>query len=113
MVSGSKEVAISQAIGTNDTFSGSFSLPNGNKGLMLLLKSNDFTDGSYTAELFHSPDGVNFASLGSTAALTAAGMQFLAISASSFHVFRIDVTSTGVTTGATIEAALCHTPNRL
>ena len=115
MVSGSKQVAISQLIDSDViTTSSSFSLENGAKGLILVCKSDSYTDGSFTAELEESPDGTAWFSLGSAPALAAAGAQLFKVTASStFHVFRIKITSTGTTSGAELEAALHYTPNRL
>lgn len=116
MVAGSKKLLDDREITTDDSFNGkSIELQSGAKNLIILLEISGYTDGSYTAKLQHSPDGVNWFDLNTTGALAADGAQFIAISASStFHLFRSVVTSTGVTTGATsVKAFLVHTENRL
>jgi hypothetical protein len=115
MVSGSKQVAFSQLIDSDTTtISPLFSLENGAKGLILVCKSDSYTDGSFTAELEESPDGITWFSLGSASALSSASAQMLKIAdGPKFHVFRIKVVSTGTISGADIEASLHYTPNRL
>lgn len=113
MVAGSKIVGISQDIDSNDTFEAKFALMNGAKNLILLLKVENYADGTYNLELEHSPDGSNFDSLGSTAALSADGIAYLRITDSAFESFKVKMTSSGVTSGAKIEASLFYTDNRL
>jgi len=116
MVSGSKHVAQSAStVDSNGTTSSeTFSLASGSKGLILLLSVSDRVDGSFQAELFHSPDGENFASLGSTAALSANGIaSFIVPDSATFHNFKIELTASSTTSGATVETALFHAPNRL
>lgn len=114
MVTGSKQVLLSGAITANGTTtSAASSLQSGSKNLILLTTVSNHTDGSYALEIEHSPDGTNWFSLGTVAAQAADGASFTRITDSSFHIFRAKLTASGVTTGATVECSIMHTPNRL
>ena len=107
MVLGQKLVGFNETIASNGTFYKKGSVQKSEE-LILVLKVEDRTDGTYNLELEHSPDGDNWASLGSTAALSANGMVFLRISLSSFHIFRFKLTSSAVTSGAKVSTYLIH-----
>ena len=116
MVAGSKKLLDELAITANgDSLGEAVSLQNGAKNLMILIEVAGLTDGSFVARLQHSPDGFTWFDLDVTAALTANGSQFIAITASStFHIFRSKITASAVTTGATsVKTFLVHTENRL
>jgi len=113
MVAGSKLVAFNELIDSNDTFEFKDALANGSKNLILLLHVRDYVDGTYNLELLHSPDGSSFDTLGSTAALSANGFAYLRITDSTFSSFKLKLVSSGVTSGAKVEASLAYTDNRL
>jgi hypothetical protein len=109
MISGQKNVAISENIsGNGTTTSDNFSLPSGSDGLILQCVASNRNDGSFTAELEHSPDGVNFKSAGITAALAADGLEFIRLDDSLFHIMRIKLVASAVTTGADLLCALSY-----
>ena len=113
MVSGSKEVAFNQDILTDEVKEKEFTLPSGSKNLILMLKISNYTDGNYSLDLGHSPDESNYDTLAQIAAQSADGLFYIRITDSSFHSFKITLTSASVTTGAKIEASLVYTPPRL
>lgn len=113
MVSGSKLVGISKEIDANGVEEAIVGVMTGAKNLILLLEVSDYVDGSYDLELFHSPNGTDFKSLGSVTTLSAAGFEHLAISVSTFETFKLKLTSSGVTSGANVKASIVYTANRL
>lgn len=114
MVTGSKQVLLSEAIAANGlTTSKASGLQPGSKNLILLTTVSNYTDGSYALEIEHSPDGQNWFSLGTVATLSAAGAAFTRITDSCFHLFRAKLTASAVTSGADVECSIAHTPNRL
>ena len=116
MVTGSKLILLSQAVAADGTVTGSAaSLQSGSKALILLTTVSNYTDGSYALEVEHSPDGVNWASLGTVSGVAANGIAFTRVPETdhAFHIFRAKLTASGVTTGATVECSIMSTPNRL
>ena len=113
MVTGSKQVLLSEAISANGTTTTSSSaLPPGSKNLILLLTISDHTAGSFDLTVEHSPDGINWETLGTVATASADGIEFTRITDSSFHLFRAVLIASGGA-NATVECAIAHTPNRL
>jgi hypothetical protein len=113
MVAGSKQVGIHKAITANGTEEATTSLMSGAKNLILLIEVSDYTDGSYDLELFHSPNGSDFESLGSCPTISAAGFAKFEVSGAVFETFKLELTSSLVTSGATIKASIMYTANRL
>lgn len=114
MVTGSKQVLISEDIAANgNTTSNAVEIQPGSKNLILLTTVSNRTDGTYALDIEHSPDGVNWISLGTVAGLSLNGMAFTRVTDSSFHLFRAVLTSSAVTIGATLECSIMYTPNRL
>ena len=111
-ISGQNQTEGSKSITGNGTTNGdSFALPNGSDGLMVVVEVSNFTDGSYTVQAQHSPDGgATWEDLGSvTAAQAAAGFKISRISNDSFDSLRLQTIATGVTTGASVKASLFYT----
>lgn len=107
MVLGQKAIGFSQAVEADGTFYSSVSIQKSEQ-LILVLQVSDRVDGTYNLELEHSPDGVSYKSLGSVTALSADGMETLAITVPTFHLFRFKLVSSSVTDGAFIKAFVVH-----
>ena len=114
MVTGGKLVLLSQNVSADGTITSSAkSLNPGDKNLILTTKVSNRTDGSYALEIEHSPDGVNWLSLGTVSGLAADGIAITRISDSSFHILRAKLTASAVTTGADVECSISFTHSRL
>jgi len=115
MVTGSKLVLIPQSTVDTDTATtgDAFSLTPGSSNLILVTEVSDRTDGTYALEVEHSPDGVNWLSLGTVAGILANGIAITRITDSAFHLFRAILTSTVTTDGADVSCYISFTPNRL
>lgn len=113
MVAGSKQTAIFQDITANGDTEAITALMSGAKNIFLLLEVSNYTDGSYVLELSHSPDMINYEVITTTAAQSADGFKYIRLTLSTFETFKLKVTSSGVTSGATIKASLVYTANRL
>lgn len=114
MVTGSNEVFIDESVSSDGSIISDIkALPPGSKGLLVSCIVSNRVDGSYQIALEHSPDGVNFAPISSTALLSADGIEHFEITTSTFHIFRATLTSSSVTSGADVKCLISYTPNKL
>jgi hypothetical protein len=73
-----------------------------------LLKVSEYQDGSFSAVVEHSPDGVNWETIATLPALSANGIQVVEVTATVFPKVRARLTVAGATLGAKIECSLLH-----
>jgi len=93
-------------ISSTTTLGDSLSLSNYNVDLIAACTISNRVDGTYTLTVEHSPDGVNWLTLDSCAAISANGIVIKEISASSLYYVRASLLSGSVTTGADVECKL-------
>lgn len=84
------------------------SIPIGAVELIITSTVSGRTDGTFTTTVQHSPDGVNWFTLGATAAQSADGMVILAVTVNCFHIVRASVLSATTTDGANVDVKLWY-----
>ena len=91
---------INQAIiATSDVYSAPGDLAPHHNDLILFCIVSGYTDGTYTATLQHSPDGVVWEDVASCAGLAAAGMATKVISTQTFNKVSLKMAAAAIALG--------------
>jgi len=98
---------LNEVIDTDTTTKGeALSLNSYAVDLIATCEVSDRTDGTYTLTIEHSPDGTNWFTLDSVAAISSEIMSIKATSNSCFQYVRASVLSASTTDGATVTCKL-------